>query len=235
MNYLDLKANPKDNYGFIYKYTSPSGKSYIGQTTYSIYDRAGIDGKRYKNCRIFYNAIKKYGLENFTVEILDEVPKEQLGELEKYYIRSFNTLQPNGYNYFEMGSGIRSFKEMSTAIDVYDLSLNYVESFDSLIDASRKYHIPYQVISQCINKKIQYYKDKVYVKMGEKPELPKIIQTHGRRTAQYDLDDNLIAIYKSANEAARAIGKNSAAGHNIRSVCSGDRNKAFGFKWKYLD
>ena len=26
MNYLDLKANPKEGYDFIYKYTSPSGK-----------------------------------------------------------------------------------------------------------------------------------------------------------------------------------------------------------------
>ena len=234
MNYLDLKQNPKDGYGYIYKYTSPSGKSYIGQTTYSIYDRAGIDGKRYKNCSIFYRAIQKYGLENFTIEILDEVPENQLEELEKYYMKEFNTLKPNGYNYFEMGSGPRSVK-LSTAIDVYDLDLNYIESFDSLIDAARKYHIPYQAISECINKKIQHYKDRVYVKTGEKPESPKVIQTHGRRTAQYDLNDNLIAIYKSANEAARAIGKNTAAGRNIRSVCSGDRNTAFGFKWKYLD
>ena len=42
-------------------------------------------------------------------------------------------------------------------------------------------------------------------------------------------------VYDSANEAAKAIGKNTAAGRNIRSVCTGDRKTAYGFKWKYLD
>ena len=55
------------------------------------------------------------------------------------------------------------------------------------------------------------------------------------KTAQYDLDGNLIAIFNSANEAAIAIGKNSNAARNIRSVCYGDRITAYGYKWKFLD
>ena len=234
MNYLDFQEKPKSGYGWLYKYTSPSGKSYIGQTTYSLYDRARKEGKGYKNCTIFYCAILKYGLENFEVEILDQVPEDQLEDKEAEYIEKYNTLKPNGYNTYPKGCGERNSK-LSTDIDVYDLELNYLESFNSLINAARKYNVPYQSISDCINHKIDHYKDKVYVRFGEKPIKPKIVKTHGRQTAQYDLDNNLIAVYKSANEAARAIGKGNNAGRNIRLVCSGDRQTAFGFKWKLLD
>ena len=44
---------PKDGYGFIYKYTSPSGKSYIGQTVRSLKERAKCDGVGYNCCPIF--------------------------------------------------------------------------------------------------------------------------------------------------------------------------------------
>lgn len=235
MNYLDCKQKPKQGYGWVYKYTSPSGKSYIGQTTYSLYDRAGLNGRSYQNCSVFYDAIKKYGLENFKIEILDEVEEKDLERVESEYIQKHNTLLPNGYNYYLHGSGPRQLLHTKTVIDVYDLKLNYLATFSSLIDCAREYNIPYQSISDCINHKIDHYKDKVYVKNGEKPTIPKVIQTHGRKTAQYDLNGNLIAIYKSANEAARAIGKNSTAGRNIRSVCAGNRNMAYGFKWQFVD
>ena len=235
MNYLDCKTKPKENYGWIYKYTSPSGKSYIGQTTYSLYERAGLQGRCYKNCSVFYSAIQKYGLENFTVEILAEVPINKLDETESKYIQQFNTLLPNGYNYYAKGAGQRQLLHVKIVVDVYDLELNYIETYPSLIECARKYNIPYQAISACINHTIDHYKDRVYVKNGELPQKPIVLNTHGRRTAQYDLEDHFIAVYASANEAARAIGKKSNAGRNIRSVCAGKRNIAYGFKWQYID
>ena len=39
--------------GIVYKYTSPSGKSYIGQTTQSLSDRARFMGEGYKKCTVF--------------------------------------------------------------------------------------------------------------------------------------------------------------------------------------
>lgn len=235
MNYLDCKEKPRQGYGWVYKYTSPSGKSYIGQTIYSLYDRAGLNGRCYQNCSTFYAAIQKYGFENFQVEILDEVPEGLLEEKEAQYIQQYNTLLPNGYNYHAKGSGPRQLLHTKTVIDVYDLDLNYIETFDSLISCANKYNIPYQSISSCINHEIDYYKDKIYVRNGEKPNKPHITLTHGRKTAQFDLNGNLIAVYKSAAEAARAIGKKDNAGRNIRSVCSGDRQTAYGFKWQFVD
>lgn len=91
--------------GFIYKYTSPSGKSYIGQTVKTIEQRAKYTGEGYKKCPIFYRAILKYGFENFTCEILEQIEaqtrqelKEKLNILEQKYIIQYKTLAPFGYN-----------------------------------------------------------------------------------------------------------------------------------------
>ena len=41
------------------------GRVYIGQTCMSLRQRSGDNGYRYKSCTKFYNAIQKYGWDNF--------------------------------------------------------------------------------------------------------------------------------------------------------------------------
>ena len=91
--------------GYIYKHTSPKGKSYIGQTTRERPELRWREGLGYmghkKLFRYFSLAIKKYGWENFTHEILWEgefSDISELNQLEEDYIIKFNTLVPNGYN-----------------------------------------------------------------------------------------------------------------------------------------
>ncbi len=92
-------------YGFIYQVTNLiNGKIYIGQTT----NRRGIRGlmtlNSLKNCYKdnlhLISSFKKYGIDNFKRDIIDSVKnKEKLDEKEVFYIRKFNTLDPNfGYN-----------------------------------------------------------------------------------------------------------------------------------------
>lgn len=96
--------------GYIYKHTSPSGKSYIGQTIrQDPTKRWRIGGKGYKR-EVFYKAIQKYGWENFTHEILEEVEAgtkeelvQKLNQLEEDYIIKYSTLFPNGYNLCSVG------------------------------------------------------------------------------------------------------------------------------------
>lgn len=45
----------------------------------------------------FQRALKKYGIQNFTWELLEEVPKDKLTEREKYYIDLYDTTK-YGYN-----------------------------------------------------------------------------------------------------------------------------------------
>ena len=95
--------------GIIYKYTSPSNKVYIGQTIherarYMIHKRAEGDTK-------FHRAIKKYGFENFTYEVIFTIYnedrkriKEKLDFMERYYIRKYDSFK-NGYNMTLGGDG----------------------------------------------------------------------------------------------------------------------------------
>ena len=235
MNCFDKK--PNKGFGFIYKYTSPSGKSYIGQTCRSMKERAGKDGQGYTNCSIFFNAIQKYGFENFKKEILEEVSLSDIDERERFYIALYNTVQPNGYNVKIGGQDdYQSRGKRIIPVIKYDLTGKFVKCFESVKAAAEDAGSNYQAIENVLNKSRKHHKNYIYRYVGEKPPEPiKMVPTHGRKVGQYTLGGKFIAEYSSANEAARAIGKNSNAGRNIRSVCSGDRQSAFGFKWKNLE
>lgn len=87
----------------IYKITNKiNGKSYIGLSG-DIYVRWSEHRCHYKTIdNVLYRAIRKYGIENFTFEILENCPKYELGEKEKFYIRKYRTYvgfeDCNGYN-----------------------------------------------------------------------------------------------------------------------------------------
>lgn len=58
----------------------------------------------YETC--FYRALKKYGIENFSFEILEICKKEEMDEKEKEYIQKFKTyVKENGYNFTTGGKG----------------------------------------------------------------------------------------------------------------------------------
>lgn len=81
----------------VYKHTSPSGKSYIGQT--KNYNKRCRYHQSYKECIAFYLAIQKYGWDNFTHEILkDNLTIEEANYWEEFYIKYYQSLFPHGYN-----------------------------------------------------------------------------------------------------------------------------------------
>jgi group I intron endonuclease len=57
-------------------------------------------GKGYVECTAFYNAIKKYGWDNFTHEVLEKnLDYETACKKERFYISKFNTTnREHGYN-----------------------------------------------------------------------------------------------------------------------------------------
>lgn len=134
--------------GIIYKYTSPSNKIYIGQT----YNEP-LRRRTFNNINLCYaggkidNARKKYGPENFTYEILEEIEENdiknlvnKLNTLEIQYIKQYNSIE-FGYNSNSGGNSYRLYnsKEIGKRISEskskkviqYDLEGNFMKVWDS--------------------------------------------------------------------------------------------------------
>ena len=97
----DVKFNRLNCYvqmGIIYKITSPSGKSYIGQTQRSLKVRIVQHTGRGSSCSILKAAITKYGWQNMKTEILLECDNEHLPMYERHFIQAYDTFGPHGYN-----------------------------------------------------------------------------------------------------------------------------------------
>lgn len=82
----------------IYKYTSPSGKIYIGSSKNINKRITYYKSESCKNQTKLYNSFKKYGYENHKFEILEECKFEDLYLRERYYGELFNVLDDNGLN-----------------------------------------------------------------------------------------------------------------------------------------
>lgn len=96
-----------------------NGKMYIGQS-YNIKERWRCKGKNYFNSIKFFNAIKKYGWDNFYHLIIDEgLTIEEADALEKSLIQSLDTIN-NGYNLKEGGArgalSPKSLKKMGDSV-----------------------------------------------------------------------------------------------------------------------
>ena len=101
--------------GCIYKLTcKATNKSYIGQ-----HDTLNPEGKRWRahinaalrgEGLILHRAIRKYGVESFTAEVVWNGPVASLDKKEIFFIKKFSTLAPNGYNLTLGGHGTRGWK-----------------------------------------------------------------------------------------------------------------------------
>lgn len=120
-------------YGIIYLHESPSGGIYVGQTIFSIDDRKKqhIEDANRGSPYIFHNAIRKYGIDNFTSMIIAVAySKEELNDLEIYYIKYYNSYYKNddgtnnnkGYNMTRGGEGTNGY--IYTDEDKLKLSLS---------------------------------------------------------------------------------------------------------------
>lgn len=128
----EIDRKPAINHGFIYCYTSPSGKKYIGQTVQSLKERAR-QGKGYRKCGVFYKAILKYGFDAMKVEILEECDEALLDDKEREWIDFYDTRVPNGYNIAEGGITGNTHK-------VYQYLAStgqFVDEYQSLTDAAK--------------------------------------------------------------------------------------------------
>ena len=85
-------------------------KVYIGKTCQELETRFGSNGCGYRQCPYFYNAIKKYGWNNFDHEILfSGLTEEEANKLEVEMIEKYNSRNSEfGYNIRKGGDGFDS-------------------------------------------------------------------------------------------------------------------------------
>lgn len=86
-----------------------NGMQYVGQTSnISVRNRQFRNLKSKYSCEIFDSDRRKYGIDNFELEILAEVEtQEEAWELEQAFIKAYNTIYPNGYNVCSGGKGAK--------------------------------------------------------------------------------------------------------------------------------
>ena len=88
----------KNYYIYIHR-NKINGKVYVGQTCQNP-ERRWRKGEGYVKTPFFYNAIKKYGWDNFSHEIIEEgLTQEEANKKEEYWIKYYNANNADfGYN-----------------------------------------------------------------------------------------------------------------------------------------
>lgn len=196
---------------------------------------------------IVHKAMRKYGINNFTVEELEcidadskEDIQKQLNDLEIYYIEKYNTLKPNGYNMTKGGNQFREYDKIK--VDEYDLYGNYIQTHDSMIDAARSVGSDYSgAIMKCCKGISKFAFKKIWRFNGDrldKYELPDIeIASRDYKIVavdQYDLDGNYITSYNSIADAIKSLNKEeSFNSSHISECCNGKIRSVYGFIWRY--
>ena len=145
----------------IYKITNKiNGKSYIGQSVnilrrWRIHRALAFDPNQKGYEYPLYRAIRKYGLENFSFEVLEECDQKELDKKEQEYILFYNSFG-DGYNQNEGGTSCSHMQKLSEEdiSEIYDLLAN---SSLSQKDIANLYKVGMDVISTINNGKTRYH------------------------------------------------------------------------------
>lgn len=115
-----------------------NNKSYIGITSTSVYRRWGHNGRCYKGSPKFWNAIQKYGWNNFEHNVLaDNLTEEEACNLEILLIKKMNTII-NGYN--QEPGGIGGSRSVETRQKIREARMRQImtrETIDKIASAHR--------------------------------------------------------------------------------------------------
>lgn len=136
-----------NNY-IVYIHTNKyNNKKYIGITCRDPKIRWGLNGNGYSLQDKFFNAIKKYGWDNFNHDIVAKnLKEEEAKELETYYIDLYDTIN-NGYNVLR--EGINSYPKLKP---VFCITTN--KKYSSIKEAAIENNcLPTQIIKNCKGKR----------------------------------------------------------------------------------
>ena len=135
-----MAINDYKNKGVIYKLTSPSNKVYIGQSINVEHRHYMYKRKDCKDQSKLYNAINKYGFENFNIEIIFEIDMNEntidiLNEMESKFITEYDSVN-TGYNC--RSGGLNSIHSEDTIKKMKIIKNNLSESTHKKMSNSAK-------------------------------------------------------------------------------------------------
>ena len=220
----------KINIGYIYKITNlVNQKCYIGQTTKPLKERWKKHQKdaTTKNRRCYdyplYRAIRKYGIDNFTIEIIEECDILLLNEREIYWIKEFNSMSKKGYNQTLGGSGNKQLN-----LDENQVIATYKKT-NNINQIAKQFNCSPHSINRILTKHNIQIKSSI-----------EIAKDNGFETIQFDSEHNEIRRFATIRDAARWIEEkgitnvsNTAISLNIRNAIL-KNHKAYGFYWDSL-
>lgn len=210
--------------GYIYKITNTiNQKAYIGKTVNSIEQRWKEHRKDYKRkqCekRPLYDAMNKYGIENFTIELIEEVDIKELSDKEVYWIGYYDTYK-NGYNATLGGDGKILYD--------YDLVAELIISHKTTKEICAELG--------CCPDIVRLVANKYNLKISRAPDCMHKPQS----VNQYDKMGQYLRTFDSIRDACRWLEENGyVSGHlngvttHISDACKGKRKTAYKFKWEY--
>lgn len=206
----------------IYKITNKiNGKCYIGQSI-DINDRwirhrsrpFQVNDSAYNT--YLYRAIRKYGLNNFIFEILEECPREDLNEREIYYIDFYNSYYTNnGYNMtFGGEGGIK--RDNKKICDMWD-------SGYTISKIAKELHCSRNTVKNALKQFGKYNTDEIQNRWATQ---------NGTPINQYDINFNLLKTWKSARQVEEELGIDHSS---IGDCCNYMTKQAGGFIWRYAE
>ena len=236
----------------IYKHINKiNGKVYIGQTC-TTPERRWKCGKGYIGNKYFYNAIKKYGWDNFEhIILLENLTLEEANVIEENLIKEYKSNNKEyGYNLRSGGKNSAMHPDTKKLISQSKMGHIVTDETKAKIsknhaDMSGKNNPMYgKQHSKETREKIRQ-RNKSEDKKGIKRPLETIEKMkanhadfsndknpRARAVVKLTMDEQYIETFLTAKEAAKSIGQK---GSNITICCQNNHRSAGGYKWRYAD
>lgn len=202
----------------VYLHVNPKNKKvYVGITNQDVYKR-WKNGHGYTKCKKFYNAILKYGWNNFKHIVLCKTCKNKALLLKKALIKYYKS---KNLSYNITDDGEDSIPSMLGRHHTNEAKKKISEAGKRPCTEQTKRKI------ELANKGIN---NGMYGKTISDYTRKLVIKRFSKAVFQLDLDDNIINRFSSASEAERHL---NGKGSHISCCCLGKRKTAYGYKWKY--
>lgn len=204
---------------YIYKIVNDvNQKVYIGKTYHT-----SIEQQYKEHCRDafkedeaqrpLYFAMRKYGIEHFHIELIEQTNTPE--EREKYWIKYYNSFK-DGYNATLGGDG-RPYADYQLIQSLWNQNKTCGEIKDIT-------HYDLETIRKALNE----------INVSKQERISRGHSSLSQKIVMLNDKNEILQIFSSYADANRFLGKDARC-TNISQVCHGKRKTAYGYYWKIVN